>query len=51
MHPNEKFIFVGFADGYVRIYDYNNLKKIKELTLPIIDFPDGNEEEKIKIKI
>ena len=50
VHPNEKFIFVGFADGYVRIYDYNNLKKIKELTMPLIDFPEGKEAEKEKDK-
>ena len=37
VHPNEKFIFAGGADGYVRVYDYNNLKKIKELIKPIYD--------------
>ena len=46
VHPNEKYIFVGFADGYVRIYDYNNIKKIKELTRPIIDLPDDKEKDK-----
>ena len=50
VHPNEKFIFVGFADGYVRIYDYNNLKKIKELMTPLIDFPEGKDAEKDKDK-
>ena len=46
VHPNEKFIFVGFADGYVRIYDYNNIKKIKELLVPIIDIPEDQEKER-----
>ena len=50
VHPNEKFIFVGFADGYVRIYDYNNIKKIKELMTPIIDMPEEKEKEKEKTK-
>ena len=46
VHPNEKYIFAGFADGYVRIYDYNNIKKIKELTRPIIDLPEEKEKDK-----
>ena len=51
VHPNEKFIFVGFADGYIRIYDYNNIKKIKELTVSIIDIPEEQEKEKTSNRI
>ena len=36
-HPNEKFIFVGCADGSIRVYDYSNIKNIKELPNGIID--------------
>ena len=50
VHPNEKFIFVGFADGYIRIYDYNNIKQIKELNTPIIDISEEKEKEKEKEK-
>ncbi len=43
VHPNEKFVFVGYADGFVRIYDYNNTKRIiKELSKPIIDLPENS---------
>ena len=48
VHPNEKFIFVGYDDGYIRIYDYNNIKKIKELKVPLIDAPEEKEKEKEK---
>ena len=36
-HPNEKFIFAGCADGSIRVYDYSNIKNIKELPNGIID--------------
>ena len=36
-HPNEKFIFVGCGDGAIRVYDYSNVKNIKELPKGIID--------------
>ena len=49
LHPQQKFIFAGFADGYVRIYDYSDIKKIKEVT-QIIDMPEGVEKEKEKEK-
>ena len=39
-HPYEKFLYVGFSDGIVRIYDYNNLRKIKELTNVLYDNSD-----------
>ena len=47
VHPNEKFLFVGYEDGYVRIYDYNNIKKIKELKIPLTE---NEEKEKEKEK-
>ena len=36
-HPNEKFIFAGCGDGAIRVYDYSNVKNIKELPNGIID--------------
>ena len=45
VHPNEKYFFVGYADGLIRIYDYNNIKKIKELNVPLMDWEDNNETE------
>ena len=36
-HPNEKFIFAGCAEGIIRVYDYSNVKAIKELPNGIID--------------
>ena len=41
-HPNEKFIFAGCADGTIRVYDYSNIKNIKELPNGIIDKDLGN---------
>ena len=40
-HPNEKFIFVGFGNGVIRVYDYSNVKNIKEL-------PNGIKDDEIK---
>jgi len=40
-HPNQKFLYVGFSDGIVRIYDYNNIRKIKELSNVLIDNSDN----------
>jgi len=31
VHPNQKFVYAGFSDGAVRVYDYNDLKNIKQL--------------------
>ena len=44
-HPIEKFLYVGFSDGIVRIYDYNNLRKIKELTNNLIDKTDNKNNK------
>ena len=41
-HPNEKFIFVGCGNGIIRVYDYSNVKNIKEL-------PNGIKDDEIKI--
>ena len=49
VHPQQKYIFASFADGYVRIYDYGDIKKIKELAT-IIDIPEEKLKEKEKEK-
>ena len=36
-HPNEKFIFVGCGNGIIRVYDYSDIKNIKEMPNGIID--------------
>ena len=36
LHPYEKYFFVGFPDGVIRIYDYNNIKRIKEFDAPMM---------------
>ena len=51
VHPNEKFFFVGFADGLIRIYDYNNIKKIKELNKPLINWESDNNENKLDTSV
>ena len=51
VHPNEKFFFVAYADGLIRIYDYNNIKKIKELDTPLMDWEDNNIDNNNKNKI
>ena len=40
-HPNEKFIFVGCGNGIIRVYDYSDVKNIKEL-------PNGIKDDEIK---
>ena len=40
-HPNEKFIFVGCGNGIIRVYDYSNVKNIKEL-------PNGIKDDEVK---
>ena len=45
VHPNEKYFFVGYADGLIRVYDYNNIKKIKELNKPLMNWDDNNDHE------
>ena len=40
-HPNEKFIFVGCGNGLIRVYDYSNVKNIKEL-------PNGIKDDELK---
>ena len=42
LHPYEKFLYVGYSDGIVRIYDYRNLRKIKELTNTLFDSSETN---------
>lgn len=51
VHPNEKFFFVGFADGLIRIYDYNNIKKIKELNKPLMNWESDNNENKLDTSV
>ena len=49
LHPQEKYFFAGFADGIIRIYDYNDIKIIKEFDLPMkLDYylTSGNSSEK-----
>ena len=52
LHPYEKFLYAGFSDGIVRVYDYNNIKKLKELTNVLIDNNnnknDNNENNTIE---
>ena len=36
-HPNEKFIFVGCGNGIIRVYDYSDIKNIKEMQNGIKD--------------
>ena len=38
VHPNQKFLYAGFSDGAVRIYDYNDLKNINQLTNNLREF-------------
>lgn len=38
VHPNQKFLYAGFSDGIVRVYDYNDIKNIKQLTTIIREF-------------
>ena len=40
-HPNEKFIFAGCGNGVIRVYDYSDIKNIKEL-------PTGIRDDEIK---
>ena len=40
-HPNEKFIFVGCGNGIIRVYDYSDIKNIKEMQ-------NGIKDEEIK---
>ena len=44
-HPNEKFIFAGCGDGAIRVYDYSNVKNIKELPNGIIDTDNINNNK------
>ena len=43
-HPNEKFIFAGCADNIIRVYDYSNVKNIKELPNGIVDTESNNNK-------
>ena len=45
VHPNEKFIFAGCGDGMIRVYDYSNVKNIKELPNGIIDSDIANNNK------
>ena len=38
VHPNQKFVYAGFSDGVVRVYDYNDLKNIKQLSNNLREF-------------
>ena len=49
VHPYEKFFFVGYEDGLIRIYDYNNTKNIKELNTPLMDWDEINENSNNKM--
>ena len=40
-HPNEKFIFVGCGNGIIRVYDYSDIKNIKEM-------PNGIKDDEMK---
>ena len=44
-HPNEKFIFAGCGDGIIRVYDYSNVKNIKELPNGITDSEKNNSNK------
>ena len=48
-HPNEKFIFAGCGDGAIRVFDYSNVKNIKELPNGIIDSDINNKNGNISI--
>ena len=50
VHPNEKFLFAGYDDGYVRIYDFNNIKKIKELKIPLTENEEKEKEKEKNVK-
>jgi hypothetical protein len=36
-HPYDKFLYIGFSDGIVRVYNYNNIRNIRELSTGLID--------------
>lgn len=38
VHPNQKFVYAGFSDGAVRVYDYNDLKNIKQFSNNLREF-------------
>ena len=44
VHPNQKFFYVGFSDGIVRVYDYNDTKNIKELTNTLVEYCDNKND-------
>lgn len=41
LHPYEKYLYAGFSDGIVRVYNYSNIRKIKELSNVLFDNNDN----------
>ena len=47
LHPYDKFLYIGFSDGIVRVYNYNNIRDIRELTINLIDTSDNKSQKNI----